>query len=545
MIFKNICRKNYLIMKLIKLLNPRRLFLIFTREFDRIFDRLLWFKFNEIVNQNLKIRSKTSGNIFLADGMWDNPNQYIRLITFISAIPKKNRESLAAILRTRKDRSLSTLKAIGFRKFFFIEDFPINRSDKKNAHNLLKNIKSHRDILNLKFEDGYKSFFIYDTVLKITKSPQTSLKSEKWVESFSDSFRLKRFYEQLFNNNNIKVMALSHARKNEFAMAFCMALKNNIDCYHIYSMYESMRIRKIKNKADLILSNERITYAEYNRLDSKLKENLSKKGAKYLSLKSKRANSDINEKLAYLSTKKGLKNINKIRKEIGTKKCIVVFSHCWYDFPHVYGMKNFTDFKDWILQTYEVAKNSKDCFWIFRAHPGEKWYGGFFLKDLLKELPNNVIILNEKISVDEILKFADLVITAHGTIALEAPAQGVPVICADKTLFEDWRFVTSCSSRKKYISQISNLSTIKYEVTNDMKEEARAFLYLAIAPNEKKHDGFRLTADHVRFYKLYQEFKSLIKFSKETLDKESKLIYEWIENKDKNYCIYKKLKVHD
>ena len=55
-------------MKLIKLLNPRRLFLIFTREFDRIFDRLLWFKFNEIVNQNLKIRSKTSGNIFLADG---------------------------------------------------------------------------------------------------------------------------------------------------------------------------------------------------------------------------------------------------------------------------------------------------------------------------------------------------------------------------------------------------------------------------------------------------------------------------------------------
>ena len=532
-------------MKLIKLLNPIKLFLIFTREFDKIFNRILWFQFNKIINQNLKIRSKTSGNIFLADGMWDNPNQYIRLITFISAIPKKDRHSLAAILRTRQDRSLSTLKAIGFKKFFFIEDVPINLSDRKDAFRLLKNIKSHRDILNLKFEDGFKSFFIYDTVLKITKSPQTSLKSEKWIESFSDSFRLKRFYEKLFNNNNIKVMALSHARKNEFAMAFCMALKNKVDSYHIYSMYESMRIRKIKNKTDLIYPNERITYAEYDSFDSKKKERLSKEGAKYLALKSKRANTDINEKLAYLSTKKGLENIDKIRKEVGSKKCIIVFSHCWYDFPHAYGMKNFTDFKDWILKTYEVAKTSKDCFWIFRAHPGEKWYGGFFLKDLLKELPNNIIILDEKISVDEILKFTDLVITAHGTIALEAPAQGVPVICADKTFFEDWNFVTSCSSRKKYISQISSISKTKYRVTNDMKEQARAFLYLAIAPNNKKNNGLRLTADHVRFYILYREFKHLIKFSKETLDKESKLIYEWINSKDKNYCIYKKLKLHD
>ena len=58
---------------------------------------------------------------------------------------------------------------------------------------------------------------------------------------------------------------------------------------------------------------------------------------------------------------------------------------------------------------------------------------------------------------------------------LENPAKGVHIICADKRLFEDYHFVNTYSSRKKYISQISNLSTTKYEIINDMKEEARAF----------------------------------------------------------------------
>lgn len=530
---------------LFKLFNPKKFFLIFKREFYIIFDKFLWFKYNNLIRSNFNYKSKTRGTIFLADGIWDNPNQYIRLITFIAAIPKKDRVSLAAILRGRDDRSLSTLKAIGFRKFFFIEDVPITRSDRKKASCLLKNVKSHRDILNIKFDDGYMPFIVYDTVLKITKSPQTSLNSEQWLESFSDSFRLKRFYEEIFKNNNIRNMALSHARKNEFAMAFFIALKNKINCYHIYSMYESMRIKKIKNKTDLIAPSERITYKEFISLDLNTREELSNEGEKYLASKKSRLNTDINEKLAYLTTTKGLKNINNIRNKIGSKKCIIVFCHCWYDFPHCYGMKNFTDFKDWTLKTYEIAKQSKDFFWIFRAHPGEKWYGGFFLKNLLKNLPSNVIIIDEDISVDEILKFAYLVITAHGTIALEASAQGLPVICADKTLFDDWHFANFSSSRKNYISQISSISNSKYKVTNEMRKQARAFLYLAIAPNKRNFDGLRLPADHLRFYKLYKNLKYLINFSKDKLDKESKLIYEWTKSKNKNYCIYKKLKNYD
>ena len=131
---------------------------------------------------------------------------------------KKNELYLVAFLKNRNSRSKETLSALGFKKFFYISDFPINNKDKKKALSVLKNIKTHEDLLKIKLPENLPSYILYDTVLKISKHPQTKLSSELWLENLSDLYRLDRFYNYIFDTLNIKKIVLSHVRKNEFGL---------------------------------------------------------------------------------------------------------------------------------------------------------------------------------------------------------------------------------------------------------------------------------------------------------------------------------------
>ena len=46
-------------------------------------------------------------------------------------------------------------------------------------------------------------------------------------------------------------------------------------------------------------------------------------------------------------------------------------------------MDRFRDFEDWVLTTYKSILENTNFIWLFRAHPGEDWYGGITLEDIL------------------------------------------------------------------------------------------------------------------------------------------------------------------
>ena len=125
-----------------------------------ILKRKLWTRFDILLSQKLFTKSFNKGPTLLADGLWDNPNQYLRLKVFVDAIAFEKRKCLAAIMRTKKDRSKSTLLSLGFTKFYYISEEPITHEDRKKAKNILYKVNNHEDILNIKLENNSEIFSI-------------------------------------------------------------------------------------------------------------------------------------------------------------------------------------------------------------------------------------------------------------------------------------------------------------------------------------------------------------------------------------------------
>ena len=153
---------------------------------------------------------------------------------------------------------------------------------------------------------------------------------------------------------------------------------------------------------------------------------------------------------------KDLKDIREFIKNKNKKPIIVIYASCWFDCPHAFGMDRFRDFEDWILTTYNSILNNTDFIWIFRPHPGEDWYGGITLKDILpKDLPNHILILPKKLSGKSVMNIASGLITYHGTAGIEYAACGKPVLIADKGWYHDADFVICPESRSDYVNLLS------------------------------------------------------------------------------------------
>ena len=535
--------KNFFIKAIFFILKPKKWIEAYSRRKENLIKIQLWKDFDKLLKNKLFLKSNKNGNVILVDGLWDNPNHFFRLRIFLESLLKKEKIKLVAFLSDHNSRSKETLTAMGFDNFFYISDFPVEPKDKILALKTLKNVKTHKDLLEIKLPENLPSYILYDTVLKISKNPQTKLSSDLWVENLADLYRLNRFYNHIFKSQDVKKIVLSHIRKNEFGLLLMKALKRKITCFNIYSLNEMIRIKRFDNVEDLNKPIEVFSFSKFSKLDNVVKKSITKYGRDYLKQKSFNKNSDINFTRAYGREKKKINLKEKLSIKEG-KIVVTVFFHAWYDFPHVYGMKNFTDFLDWTYSTLKIAKKRKDIIWLLKPHPCESWYGGFFLTQVAKNLPSNIHVLNESTSVTTVLDISDFSVTVHGTVAVESTEKGVPVICADKTCFDDWNFFYSASSKSDYENKLLGLNKNSFKVTKEMVNNASICAYLTMAPANKETKIAKLISDHFPPSKLFSDLFKIIKFDNSYVYDQSNLITKWLESETNDFCIYHKINLH-
>ena len=94
----------------------------------------------------------------------------------------------------------------------------------------------------------------------------------------------------------------------------------------------------------------------------------------------------------------------------------------------------------------------------------------------------NIHTLDESTSVLNALEISDFSVTVHGTISVESVAKGVPVICADKTWFEDWNFAYIASSKSDYEEKLLKINKKSFKVNKKMQNKASVCAYLTMAP---------------------------------------------------------------
>ena len=150
-------------------------------------------------------------------------------------------------------------------------------------------------------------------------------------------------------------------------------------------------------------------------------------------------------------------------------------------------MDRFRDFEDWILTTYNSILNNTDFIWIFRPHPGEDWYGGITLKDILpKDLPNHILILPKQLSGKSVMNIASGLITYHGTAGIEYAACGKPVMIADKGWYHDADFAIYPESRSDYVNLLSKNWLINIDLENFKKCKDICWILFLLSKMAKK-----------------------------------------------------------
>lgn len=441
------------------------------------------------------IAQRDDAPVILVEGMWDNPNHYFRLHMFLNAIPAAERGQIVAVLRSPRDRTRNTLEAFGIRRFAFLSHQRLEPFYSK-ADAMLAGCMSHADILNLPLPAGLPAYVFYDTALKLARHPQPQLAHPVWRKTLATQLRDIAFAQDLCERHAIGLAVLSHPWKSEYAALVWAALARNVPVYHLTAYCEALRIRRFDKQADYLVPVERLRWNEYRALSDSMQNALVEIGRRYLDDRAHGTQTDINAKMAY---RQDLRIADRVAARAaladGTDRPVVLVSaHVWYDFPHSYGMRNFTDFKDWIETTLKVARRTPTAVWLFKPHPAEEWYGKFALASIAKDLPSHVRLLPVACDTATALLASDIVVTVHGTVAIEAAARGMRVLTADRSHFSEWRLATEALTRAAYETMLADIENLPFP-PDDLSARAAAFAALTLAVPPPETDALRLSCD--------------------------------------------------
>lgn len=503
--------------------------MILRRELERRYER------------TLKLPSEDDGPTLLADGLWDNPNHFFRLRLFLEAVDPAERRQLAALLRTPRDESRRTLEALGFTRFFALSDWPIAAADREKAAEMLRGARTHGDLLRIMMPNGIDAKLVYDTVLKTARHPQPPLDHPLWRECFADMLRLQRFYEHVFSTCDVTQAVLSHVWKNEYAAAAWRALEVGASVFHLTGHHETTRITKVRSKDEFVHPVDHLPAADYQALPEDVRARLDATAAAYLRLRGAAGNTDINESKAY----GGDWDSDRLRARLGLpdgRFIALICFHAWFDFPHVYGMRNFTDFLHWTQVVLDTIRQERDVIWLLKPHPNESWYGGLRLSDMLSGgTPENLVLLDEADAVPSALGLADAVVTAHGTVAMEAAARRVPVLCADRSYYERWGFTTQAKSTEDFVRKLRAIRALE-PLSEAQAASAASCLYLVFAPSPPESGALRLVADHYPRERQLGDLRRIVDAGVE-VERQGALIRAWRDSGHRFYSVSQKVEL--
>jgi hypothetical protein len=474
----------------------------------------------------------------VCEGMWDNPNHFFRLHLMLSALSDGGPRRLIGVLHRHSERrQRRTLKSLGARDFLYLEQNAVRREQfDAEAQRLLAGVSTHRDLLRLDLPHALPAYIYYDTVLKIARHPQPPLDSPLWSGVLAEVLRNLAIYDQLFRTQRIAAVVTSHPWKNEFAALTWMALVHGVPCHYVTGFCEATRIRRFAMLEDFATPVEYGTAREFDALPDSTRRRAIEYGRAYLAEREQGTSSDINARYAFRPDRRqvdraaaqGALGID------GRRPVAAVFAQVWFDFPHTFAMQNFTDFLDWMRFTVDRIAENTSVTWLLKPHPCDEWYGGVRLRDVVGALPPHVRVCPEDSDSLTVQLSADVLVTVHGTVGIEAAARGIPVLNADRSHYTEWGFTHLAKSRDDYAELLSRIASLA-PPTLEQRERAMAFAALALAPPPAALGLLRTSCD-TSGPVLYEEIAQRFRRDAGALDREQAAIRQWLASGRASYA---------
>ena len=165
-----------------------------------------------------------------------------------------------------------------------------------------------------------------------------------------------------------------------------------------------------------------------------------------------------------------------VRKRLGLapdKKTVVIFSHIFYDATFFYGTALFDDFEHWLIETVRVAIANPRLNWVIKVHPVNVWRSRMdgapmeqleeiALRAEFGELPSHIKLLraDTEISTYSLFEAADYGITVRGTVGMELPCFGIPVVTAGSGRYSGRGTTIDPKTRLEYEETLARLQEV-------------------------------------------------------------------------------------
>jgi hypothetical protein len=208
-----------------------------------------------------------------------------------------------------------------------------------------------------------------------------------------------------------------------------------------------------------------------------------------------------------LQTDKRIMPSAEVRSMLGVRpdrKVAVIFAHILYDATFFYGESLYPDYEQWLIETVRGAIANPALDWVIKVHPVNVWRSRMdglpmeqietqVLRREFGELPVHVSLMpaNTEISTYSLFDAIDFGLTVRGTIGMELPCFGVPVVTAGTGRYSGHGFTIDPSSREEYQEILSRLHE-QTPLSGEQRCRARQYAFGAFFLRPYPTVSFRL-----------------------------------------------------
>lgn len=193
-----------------------------------------------------------------------------------------------------------------------------------------------------------------------------------------------------------------------------------------------------------------------------------------------------------LQTGKRIMPRAEVRSKLGVRsdrKVAVIFAHILYDATFFYGESLYPDYEQWLIETVRGAIANPELDWVVKVHPVNVWRSRMdgvpmeqieaqVLRREFGELPAHVSLMpaNTEINTYAFFDAIDFGLTVRGTIGMELPCFGVPVVTAGTGRYSGHGFTIDPSSREEYQKILSRLHE-QTSLSDEQRRRARQYAF--------------------------------------------------------------------
>ncbi len=396
----------------------------------------------------------------LIDGMFDNPNYWLRYALFRTALGCRNDDEVGVVFGPRAGAAKKTFRRFGVGTVLEFADYLGERTDAlETAGALVSATKTPDDILEWSLPFDYPAGYFYDSLLKRQAGASVDIDHPQFASMVAEGVRNLHAADAILEQRDFRLVVLSGKINTTYGAIGWRAVQRGIPVVIINGEYGQNYFWRpdagwgfydfmIRPTPDVLAS-----------MDANKVERLAEAGKAFLE---KRRSGDTKDFAATNAFGTPQTRIDKdfMANYFGwtkDKPIVAVYGGNWYDFPHTYGLGNFRDIYDWVVATVSVAERCDHVYWLFKGHPSEPWYGGPPLDEIIPhEAHGHIGLAPSDWNGAAVQEASDALVMVYSTAGVETAAIGKPVLIADRGWYHDCGFVKWSETREEYLESLQS-----------------------------------------------------------------------------------------